>query len=630
METLQIVDLIENNPIIKLSKEYNNKFLIKIKERFTEMEQQLFVSSFYCYLNYNQNTDFVIDLDNIWKWLGFSIKVNAKILLEKHFIINKDYKFILLNNQEQKKGRGGHNKDTIMLTIKAFKLFCIKAETKKANDIHEYYIKLEEIIQEMIQDESNELKQQLEYIKNEIIVKEETNKQDFDKKIEKEREQMLLREFGSIGAIVYIIKVKSYENKEYVIKIGESRKGVQSRYNEHKSKYGDILLLDCFSVKKSKEFETFLHSHTDIKFNRVTDLTGHENEKELFLVGKNLTYKTVVHIITTNIKYYNEYTEGDFEKLKVENYMLKQIIECSKSCKNESDVVNINSYVPYQNAPLVNNSDKEENKNNVYNEKPSDTLIIQELLTNQREMLKKIDNLEKTNKLILEKLNVPKTTTNFNEPLSTLGPRLQQINPENMSIIKVYESVSECMKEFNYKIKRPSINKAISENTVYQGFRWLYIDREKDPTTIEKIEDTKQTKIQNLGYIAKLNKEKTEILHVYLDRKTAAIDNNYPSHSSLDYFVKNSSITNNHYYMLYDKCSDELRDSFVKVHGEPILYKNGIGQFDSENKLVQEFVCKYDCIKKLHISDKSLTKALDNNIMYNDFYYKKLDMKDKI
>ena len=36
--------------------------------------------------------------------------------------------------------RGGHNKETIMLNIETFKKFCLKAGTKKADEIHEYYI----------------------------------------------------------------------------------------------------------------------------------------------------------------------------------------------------------------------------------------------------------------------------------------------------------------------------------------------------------------------------------------------------------------------------------------------------------------------------------------------------------
>lgn len=36
-----------------------------------------------------------------------------------------------------------------MLNIKTFKKYCLKAGTKKADEIHEYYIKLEETLQSL-------------------------------------------------------------------------------------------------------------------------------------------------------------------------------------------------------------------------------------------------------------------------------------------------------------------------------------------------------------------------------------------------------------------------------------------------------------------------------------------------
>jgi hypothetical protein len=92
MEPLDIVELIENNPISKLSNAYNNKLLTKIQENFTSFEQQLFVGSFYCYLNYDKNIDFVVNLDEVWKWLGFKQKIDCKRLLEKYFQLDIDYK----------------------------------------------------------------------------------------------------------------------------------------------------------------------------------------------------------------------------------------------------------------------------------------------------------------------------------------------------------------------------------------------------------------------------------------------------------------------------------------------------------------------------------------------------------
>ena len=82
-----------------------------------------------------------------------------------------------------------------------------------------------------------------------------------------------------------------------------------------------------------------------------------------------------------------------------------------------------------------------------------DNQMIQDMLYYQKEMMAQIQNLEKMNIEILQKLNSlqTKTTTNFNQSLVTVGPRLQQINPDTITINKVYESIAECIKEYNYK-----------------------------------------------------------------------------------------------------------------------------------------------------------------------------------
>jgi hypothetical protein len=260
----------------------------------------------------------------------------------------------------------------------------------------------------------------------------------------------------------------------------------------------------------------------------------------------------------------------------------------------------------------------------------NDNLLIQELIKTVKQMSGKIDNLEQSNKELLDKFDKTQTkvVTGFNEPLVTLGPRLQKINPETLELVKVYESVSELMKENNH-IKRPSVNKAVLENTVYNGFRWAFVDRQLDANIIYNLKPTKPTQVQNTGYIAKLNAEKTEILNVYLDKKTAAHFNDYTSASALDTPVKSFTLTKGHYYKLYNDCDTILKNNFVEKNCEPILYKNGVGQYDTSNNLIKEFICKYDCIKQLKMSDKTLAKALEKNIQYNGFHFKTLESKLK-
>lgn len=431
-------------------------------------------------------------------------------------------------------------------------------------------------------------------LQKQLLQVEEQKAKEYELKLENqkvlEREKILLKEYATIGSIVYLIKVKTFENGQYIIKLGESRRGVKNRYNEHKSKYEECLLLDCFAVNKSKDFESFLHNHETIRGNRVSNLKGHETELELFLIGKLLSYKTILDIINNNVKFFNT---NDSSKLELENEQLKLMLEM-KTTSN-------------------------------------DNLLIQELIKTVKQMSGKIDNLEKSNQQILNKLNAqePKIVTGFNQQLPHLGPRLQKINPETIQLIKVYESVTEAMNE-NKNIKRPSIAKAVEENTIYCGFRWQLVERNLDPNIIHSLEPTKETKVQNLGYIVKLNIDKTQILNVYLDRKTAAQQNGFESSSALDNPVKNGTIVNNHYYTLYDKCEADLINNFEAEYGKPLLYKNGVGQYDLDNNLINEFACKYDCIRELKMSDKTLVKALDKNVQYNGFYYKSIGNKLKM
>ena len=183
METFNIINLIEKNSITILNKTYENVLVQKIQDTFSTKEQQIFLTSFFAYLNYNSKKDFVIDLDSVWKWIGFSRKDHAKTLLEKHFTIDIDYK--VFPQTRENSSKGGRPIDKIMLTVHTFKKFCLKANTKKADEIHDYYIKLEELLQETIMEQTNELQLQLE------------NRKDFEEKLlnnQKELENKLLLE----------------------------------------------------------------------------------------------------------------------------------------------------------------------------------------------------------------------------------------------------------------------------------------------------------------------------------------------------------------------------------------------------------------------------------------------------
>ena len=150
--SINIVELIERNPLTRLSSNnYFGRLIDKIKDHFTQEQQHLFLANFFCYLNYDSKTEFVISLDDIWKWTGFARKDSAKRLLEKNFIENIDYIIknsapqfggmlieninidVSANHDLKNLGCIGLNKETILLTVNTFKKFCLRANTKTSN-----------------------------------------------------------------------------------------------------------------------------------------------------------------------------------------------------------------------------------------------------------------------------------------------------------------------------------------------------------------------------------------------------------------------------------------------------------------------------------------------------------------
>jgi hypothetical protein len=345
MVDLNIVELIESNPITKLSNTYNNKLLIKIQENFSGFEQQLFVTSFYCYLNYNDR-DFVIDLDSVWKWMGFTLKSTAKDLLNKHFTIDVDYEILLRskpeqdisvnnNNNNNNKKWGGHNRDTIMLNINCFKSLCLKARTKKADEIHNYYLKLEKVLQNTIEEETDELRKQLEQKENIIIQKDNAIVKTKKEKI-KAVEQATIAQFPVNTECVYFGTIdNTNEAKETLIKFGHSN-DLGTRVQNHHKIYDNFILIAAFRVQNKVEIENLIKSHPKIKRHiREIEVKG-KKKTEIIAYDYNLTIdrltkhiKDIIHSKTYSIDNFNRIMKQN-EEFENEIRELREQIEQQK------------------------------------------------------------------------------------------------------------------------------------------------------------------------------------------------------------------------------------------------------------------------------------------------------------
>ena len=362
MQELNIVELIEKNPISKLSNVYNNKILNKIKKNFIGFEQQLFVSSFYCYLNYDKNIDFVVDLDNVWEWLGFSQKVSGIRVLEKNFKLDIDYKIILPNckadfedcentlnlkdNHEkvvffsekedlETKKNGGQNIKKIFLTIKCFKSFCLKAQTKKASEIHEYYMKMEEVLHEIVEEETDELRLQLEQ-KDNIILEIKQATEDEKQILKKEKqiavEQATIIQFPLNTECIYFGTIdNTNEAGEKLIKFGHTN-DLSTRVLDHHKKYDNFILVTAFRVQNKVEIENLIKTYPKIK-KQIRNIEVNEKMKtEIiaydstnFTIEKLKKYiKDIIYAKTYSIDNYNKLLQRN-EELENENRELGNV-----------------------------------------------------------------------------------------------------------------------------------------------------------------------------------------------------------------------------------------------------------------------------------------------------------------
>jgi hypothetical protein len=108
------------------------------------------------YVTCDVSNDFVIDLDIVFKAIGFTRKDNAKRIVMKNLKEGIDFQIAGVQQEREKRwgfphlgGKptspsvGGRPSETVMLTVNGFKQICMMAETAQGRKVREYYLQLE-------------------------------------------------------------------------------------------------------------------------------------------------------------------------------------------------------------------------------------------------------------------------------------------------------------------------------------------------------------------------------------------------------------------------------------------------------------------------------------------------------
>lgn len=171
-----------------------------------------FIDDFFGQYKYNtSDKDFVIDLDNVAKWLK-SYKRNIKSTLIESYRPDIDY----IIQKTHMTGNKGRPSEVILLTPECFKRLCMMSKTEKAEEVRSYFIAIE---------------QHLDKYKSYII-------EGLNKKIKKYESELKVTPAPTTKGAIYVLRTT--EDLEGVYKIGRT-KNFAERLKVHQSSHPDKL-----------------------------------------------------------------------------------------------------------------------------------------------------------------------------------------------------------------------------------------------------------------------------------------------------------------------------------------------------------------------------------------------------
>jgi phage anti-repressor protein len=161
-KSINFNELVKNSNTT-LSLNLETKMINILNTKFTEEEQRWYIANLYIYMNYHPTNDYPINLENIFHMIGFANKGNAKRTLENNFTKDEDYTITILPSE-----KGQIAREQIMLNVDTFKSLCMLAKTDKGKEIRKYYVKLENIYNELMKEEIQEQQNKLQNTQNQL------------------------------------------------------------------------------------------------------------------------------------------------------------------------------------------------------------------------------------------------------------------------------------------------------------------------------------------------------------------------------------------------------------------------------------------------------------------------------
>jgi hypothetical protein len=202
-------------------------------------------------------------------------------------------------------------------------------------------MKLEEVLQETLEEETTELKLQLEQkeniileIKHTVEQEKQTLLQNTKKEKQKAVEQAIIIQFPLNTECIYFGTIdNTNEAGEKLIKFGHTN-DLATRIADHRKKYTNFILMQAFRVQNKVEIENLIKTYPKIKRQiRSLEINGKNKTEIIAYDDTNFTIdklskhiKDIIHSKKYSIDNFNSLMKEN-EELENENRILKQQIK---------------------------------------------------------------------------------------------------------------------------------------------------------------------------------------------------------------------------------------------------------------------------------------------------------------
>ena len=401
--------------------------------------------------------------------------------------------------------------------------------------------------------------------------------------------------------VVYVCKLRNVDDK-ILIKIGKSEELVK-RMRQILSTYNDVtpVLLNVFETSDFSKFETHIHGDNFIKKYRFNEQSKNgKGSREIYLVNKE-EYNEMIKIIKIIKPHY------DNNDLK----LLEKQIECEKQKAQTSILENerIKSQTMLTEIELKRI------------ELELEIIKIEENIKNQEE--EEQEQEEQEEEISKEE---PQLFTIRKRNHSSRIPKIYQYNPDNLTTpIKMYNGPSDVERQ-NATFSPTPLKLSSRNNTIYKGYRWLYVNRNEEPP--QELEPTKETKniSPEVQFIAMIDIKKTKILAVYSNQKQAVEARNMKC-NSFTRAIQQQSLSSGHYWNFFDKCSEEMQTEYLSHSKLPEKYvpacSKKVQQIDPKtNEIIKTYNSNREVCNVAQISTAVIRRITETGEIYNGYKWK--------